>query len=254
MSAQQSRRNGPVRWRLHERIAWIELALDRSGGQVDFEAACALVEVAEEVEWTEGVTAVVLSSTGPHFCLGSSGEEEWPAPVAWVEAIANLSAPVIAAVHGAAVSEGCELALACDLRWVRPGSFFALGHLREGRMPRHGGTQRLARLVGRMRALELLWTGRRVTAREAVRLGLATRLFPAANWPTALRAAAREIASLAPLALRYAKEAVGKGADLPLSHGLRMEEDLYVLLQSTRDRREGIRAFLQQRRPRFRGA
>jgi len=246
-----ARRN--VRYTVRRGVAWLEVALRQRADRVDYDTACALVEAAEELEWCSEARVVVLQTDGRNFCLGSEREDRWPAPVDWVEAIARLSVPVIAAVHGGAVSEGCELALACDLRWVRQDAYFVLAHLVEGRFPHHGGTQRLSRVVGRMRALELLWTARRIAAREALRIGLATRDFTLAHWPAALKQAAREMARLAPLALRYGKEAVTKGADLPLAHGLRMEEDLYVLLQSTADREEGIRCFLEHRKPRFRG-
>lgn len=242
-----------VNWSLADGVAVVELGLGHNQGLVDYDTACALCEVAEEIEWNSAVRLVLLWSTGPHFCLGTVNEDAWPAPLPWVESVASLSAPVVGAVRGGAVSEGCELALACDLRWVHPDAFFQLRHLAEGRLPRHGGTQRLPRSVGRLRALELLWTARRVAAAEAVRIGLASRMLAARRWRNEARRLCGEMARLAPLALRYGKEAVGKGLDLTLEQGLRLEEDLYVLLQTTRDRAEGIRAFRQHRRPRFRG-
>lgn len=242
-----------VRWRLQGGVALVDLHLDRNGGRVDYRAACSLCEVAEEIEWSPEVRVALLFSSGKHFCLGTEDELSWPAPVPWVESVAALSVPVVAAVRGGAVSEGCELALACDLRWLHPGAFFQICHLLEGRLPRHGGSQRLPRAVGRLHALEMLWTGRRVDAREAVRLGLASRLLSSRRWLDDARRSCGELARLAPVALRYAKEAVGKGQDLSLMQGLRLEEDLYALLQTTRDRAEGIRAFRQHRRPHFRG-
>jgi len=122
-----------------------------------------------------------------------------------------------------------------------------------GHLPSHGGTQRLPRIVGRMRALDLLLTGRSIDAKEAELMGLASRLVPHRDFARAVDAVVDELRTKAPVALRYAKEAVLAGSDLTLDQGIRLEEDLYVLLQTTRDRREGVEAFLQKRKPVFQG-
>jgi enoyl-CoA hydratase len=157
-------------------------------------------------------------------------------------------------VNGDAIAEGCELALACDLRLAAAAARFALPQLTEGRLPSHGGTQRLPRLIGRTRALELLLSGRRVGAREAEAIGLVNRVLPTRSFAAALRRAVTALAAKGPLALRLAKEAVSRAPDLTFEQGVRLEQDLYVLLQTTADRAEGVRAFLARRTPRFRGA
>jgi len=121
------------------------------------------------------------------------------------------------------------------------------------RIPGGGGTQRLPRLVGRGKALEMILTGARIDAREALRIGLVERVVPAAEVLTAALGLARTIAEKAPVALRYAKEAVVKGLALPLEDGLRLENDLATLLRTTEDRVEGAKAFLEKRKPRFTG-
>lgn len=234
-------------------IAWLNLQRPEAGNRITVDLAQALGDAAAEIELDDSVTAVVLSATGPTFCLGVEAGGEWERRVDWVDAIAKLTRPVIAAIRGDAIAEGLELALACDLRVVSDRARFAMPQLAAGRLPAHGGTQRLPRTVGRMRALDLLLTGRSIDAAEAQAIGLVSRVAPASAFEKTLAAVVDELKAKGPIALRYAKEAVLKGGDLPLDHGIRLEEDLYVLLQTTEDRREGIDAFLKKRTPTFRG-
>jgi enoyl-CoA hydratase len=243
-SVQVSRTNG---------AAWIHLTRAGSGNRIDASLAHALCELTEDLEFDESIAVVVVAASGDAFCLGVEEGGVWEQRADWVQALATLSRPVVAVIQGDAVAEGCEMALACDLRVVSTRARFALPQLREGRLPRHGGTQRLPRLVGRMRALDMILTGRIVDASEAQAIGLVSRVAA----PDELEATAHEVVAglcrMGPIALRYAKEAILKGADMPLDQGIRLEEDLYVLLQTTADRREGVEAFLARRRPIFRG-
>jgi enoyl-CoA hydratase len=161
--------------------------------------------------------------------------------------------PIIAAIRGYALGGGLELALACDIRLAGDDAQLGLTEINLAIIPGGGGTQRLARLVGRGKALEMILTGTRIRAEEALRLGIVERVVPAAEVVSAGRALAREIASKAPVALRYAKEAVVKGLELPLADGLRLEQDLSTLLRTTDDRLEGARAFLEKRPPKWAG-
>ena len=218
--------------------------------RVDLRVAQDLCTAAERIAFDDSVRVAVLEGPRAGFCLGSEGERDgWPD---WVGAIAELSVPVIAIIAGPAMGEGAELALAADLRIAGPRAAFAFPHLAAGGLPRHGATQRLPRIIGRTRAMELLLSGRRVGAIEAQRIGLVTQVSRTPT--TAARAVAAELCEKGPIALRLAKEAVRASADLPLAAGVRLEQDLYVLLQTTRDRAEGVRAFLKKRRPKFRGA
>lgn len=221
-------------------------------GRIDASAAQELCEVAEDLRLDTEVAVVVLSPAGSDFCLGFDGVP-WGAALDCVGAVARLTQPVIAAVRGNAWAEGCELALACDLRLAAEDASFSLPQVSLGRLPVHGGTQRLPRLVGAMRALDILWSGRAVDAAEAERIGLVSRVVPKARLTSAVNALAAELAAKGPIALRLAKEAVRAGSDMTLDQGVRLEQDLYVLLQTTRDRAEGVRAFLAKRPPRFRG-
>jgi enoyl-CoA hydratase len=161
--------------------------------------------------------------------------------------------PIIAAIRGYALGGGLELALACDIRVAGDDAKLGLTEINLAIIPGGGGTQRLPRLLGRGKALELILTGARIDAAEALRLGLVERVVPAAEARPHAMALARELAGKAPVALRYAKEAVVKGLELPLADGLRLEGDLSTLLRTTEDRLEGARAFLEKRRPRWTG-
>ena len=242
-----------LRTRITDGVAWLTLDRPQHGNRITVDLAQELCAAAAEIELDERIVVVVLAASGPNFCLGVEDGGEWEKEVDWVEAIARLTRPVVAAIHGDAVAEGLELALACDLRVASERAHFALPQLHEGRLPGHGGTQRLPRNVGRTRALDLLLTGRRVSAAEAARIGLISRRVRTAGFSRELTAVTDTLRRNGPVALRYGKEAVLKGPDMTLAQGIRLEEDLYVLLQTTRDRQEGISAFLQKRKPTFNG-
>jgi len=145
------------------------------------------------------------------------------------------------------------LALACDIRIAGEDSQLGLTEVNLAIIPGGGGTQRLPRLVGRGKALEMILTGARVDAREALRIGLVERVVPTAEVHTSAQALAKMLAERAPVAMRYAKEAVVKGLGMSLEDGLRLENDLSTLLRTTEDRLEGAKAFLEKRKPRFTG-
>jgi len=168
-----------------------------------------------------------------------------------VAALADLRKPTVAVIAGAAYGIGLEVALACDLRIGADSATFALP-LAAG-LPFCGGTQRLPRVIGRARALDMLLTGRVVGAAEALAWGLVVRTARAAALAETAGVLVRDVLAGAPLALPLLKEALLAAQDLPLADGLRLEEDLYALLQTSADRAEGVRAFLARRAPRFRG-
>jgi enoyl-CoA hydratase len=158
--------------------------------------------------------------------------------------------PAVAVVQGRCFGPGCELVMGCDLVWALPDARFRLAALREAERPRWGGIQRLVRLIGTGRAMEWLLSGRAVGAPEAAAAGLVGRLVPGT---AEVEAALADLAVAAPWSLWAAKQAVVRGRDLTLLQALELEADLYALLETTEDRREGIRAFLEKRPPHFRG-
>jgi enoyl-CoA hydratase len=164
-----------------------------------------------------------------------------------------LGKPVVAAINGFALGGGCELALACHVRVAAEGALFGTPEVRLGLICGYGGTQRLPRLVGKGRALELLLTGDRVDAQEALRIGLVNRVVPRERLLAEAEALARRMIANGPLALRATLEAVNGGLDRPLGEAQEGEAALFGELVATEDAREGTRAFLEKRPPRFLG-
>ena len=170
-----------------------------------------------------------------------------------MDVIAALPMPVVAAVNGFALGGGCELALACDLIYASENAKFGLPEVSLGILPGFGGTQRLTRLVGRARAKELICTGDMIDAAKAKEIGLVLDVVPLARLVSHARAALERVAKKGPLAVRRAKEAIDRGADLELADGLRIEREVFSELFDSADRREGMKAFLEKRPPVFTG-
>jgi enoyl-CoA hydratase len=161
--------------------------------------------------------------------------------------------PVIAAVNGFALGGGCELAMACHLRLASDTAKFGQPEVKLGLIPGYGGTQRLPRLVGRGRALQLLMTGEMIEANEALRIGLVNAVIPGAELLDRTRAMLRQMLANAPIALTLCIEAVNAGYDLPLDEAMQMEAYQFGLAASTEDMREGTHAFLEKRPAQFTG-
>jgi enoyl-CoA hydratase len=217
-----------------------------------------------DVQADPAVRVVVITGAGRAFCAGAD-IKEWREPSSIVEdradrlrvnfwqAISGCEVPIIAAINGYALGGGCELAMCCDIRIASEQAQLGLTEVTLGIIPGGGGTQRLPRLVGQGKALELILTGRRMDAHEALRLGLVEQVVAHDQLMPAVEALAQTIASRAPLAVKYAKEAILRGRELPLSEGLKVEAELYTLLRTTEDRLEGARAFQEKRPPQFKG-
>lgn len=169
------------------------------------------------------------------------------------DVIEHLGKPVIAAINGFALGGGCELAMACTLRMAADTARLGQPEITLGLLPGFAGTQRLARLVGKGIALEMLLTGRQIAADEALRIGLVNRVVPAGALLTEARALARELADRAPIAAQYIIEAVNRGLEMPFDQAQSFEASLFGLVASTADMREGTRAFLEKRAPAFTG-
>jgi enoyl-CoA hydratase len=167
--------------------------------------------------------------------------------------IAQCPKPVVAAVNGYALGGGCELAIACHLRVASENARFGLPEVSLGLIPGHGGTQRLARIIGMGRALEMVLTGRQVSAEEALRWGLVNAVAPRGELLGVARKQLEPILAMAPLAVQYALEATLRSGDLALDDGLYLEATLFGMACGTEDMKEGTRAFLEKRKAEFKG-
>ncbi len=166
----------------------------------------------------------------------------------------DLAIPVIAAVNGFCLGGGCEIALACDFIYASDNARFGLPEINLGLIPGFGGTQRLPRLIGSNLAKELIFSGKMITAAEAVRIGLANKVFPGTTLKEEVVATAREIASRGKVALRAAKQALNHGANTDLNTGCHIEADAFALTLASPDAREGTAAFLEKRKAVFTGS
>ncbi|MEE9285886.1 MAG: enoyl-CoA hydratase-related protein [Dehalococcoidia bacterium] len=244
-------------------VARIVLTRPKAGNAVDAAMALDLRDACRAVVEDDGTTVAVITGAGRCFCAGGPepsglGAGTGLTPQAMAErrvadAIAAIPKPTIAAINGDALGQGLEIALACDLRVAVEGARLGLGHVPNGAIPWDGGTQRLPRAVPRGVALEMILTGKTIDAGEALRVGLVTQVIAPEAFEAKVNELAEKLAASAPIAGRYAKEAIHHGMDLPLDHALRLEADLAVLLHTSSDRAEGIRAFLEKRPPRFTG-
>jgi enoyl-CoA hydratase len=220
-----------------------------------------LQDACEALSGDAAVRSLVLTGSGNQFSAG------WDAALLTDAAalkqagvlgdpfgcLAALPKPVICALNGEALGGGLALALAADIRIAAEDARLGLPEADLGLLPMAGATQRLSRLAGRGKALEMILTAEPIDAAEALRIGLVSEVVPAAGLAARAQEIAERIAERGPLALQYAKEAVSRGIDMPLEQAMRFETDLTVILQTTEDRAEGVRAFLAKRKPQFKG-
>jgi enoyl-CoA hydratase/carnithine racemase len=167
--------------------------------------------------------------------------------------IENLGKPVVAAINGFALGGGCETAMACTIRLATESARFGQPEVKLGVPPGGGGTQRLPRLVGKGRALQLILSGEMISAQEAYRIGLVNEVVPAADLIPRAEAILKQISANAPLAVRVSLEAVNKGLETSQTEGLALEASFFGLCAGTEDKQEGTRAFLEKRAPQFQG-
>src|SRR5947208_1299639 len=167
--------------------------------------------------------------------------------------IENLGNPVIAAINGFALGGGCETAMACTIRVATEHAKFGQPEVTLGLIPGGGGTQRLPRLIGKGRALQIILSGEMISAQEAFRIGLVNEVVPAAELITRAEAILKRIFSNAPVAVKYSLEAVNKGMETSQAEGLSLEASLFGLCAGTEDKKEGTSAFLEKRKPQFQG-
>jgi enoyl-CoA hydratase/carnithine racemase len=218
-----------------------------------------------ELGHDDAVRAIVLTGAGEKsFVAGAdinelavqtptSGREHALAGQHVFDLVENLGKPVIAAINGFALGGGCELAMACTLRIAADTAKLGQPEIGLGLIPGYAGTQRLSRLVGKGRAMDIMLTGSPISATEAERIGLVNRVVPLADVVGEAKKLAHQLAKNAPIAMRYIITAINKGLEMPFAEGCVFEATLFGLVASTDDMREGTAAFLQKRKPEFKG-
>jgi enoyl-CoA hydratase/carnithine racemase len=244
------------------RIGIIRLNRPGQKNAINRQVTAELSEVKRRIGYGSPISVLVITGEGPEaFSIGTDTAEyaenesraDWITRLQAASVIGSIDRPVIAAINGDALGQGLELALACDMRIASSAAQLAMPQIQSREIPWDGGTQRLARLVGRGKALEMILCGEPLTAAQALEIGLVNQVVPPDEVFALTMKTAREMAAKGPIALRYAKEAILKGMDMTLAQGLAMEADLYFLLHTTADRTEGITAFREKRTPNFEG-
>ena len=244
----------------HGPVAHVTINRPERLNACDFETYTRLTEIWDEFRDDPTLRVAIFTGTGDRaFCAGSDIKSNYVEKIG-VEgartpysAMLELTKPIIAAINGHANGGGLEQALACDIRVAAEHSQFGLGEVRLGWLPGGGGTQRLPRLIPLGRALEMLYTGKRINTQEALKLGLVDYVVPMPELMGKCEEIAAEICKSAPLAIQKIKEVALRGLDLPLAGGLRLERDAYEWLTKTHDASEGARAFAEKRPPVWQG-
>ena len=250
-------RDGPV--------ALVTINRPRVLNALNSETLDELRRVVLDLKQDDGVRAIVVTGAGEKaFVAGADinelavlspagGREHALAGQHVFDLIQNLGKPVIAAINGFALGGGCELAMACTLRLAADTAKLGQPEINLGLIPGYAGTQRLARLVGAGRALEMILTGTPIAAAEAERIGLVNRVVPAAELMNEAKKLAAHLAAQAPIAVRYIIAAINKGVEMGFAESSVFEATLFGLVASTADMREGTRAFLEKRKAEFTG-
>lgn len=243
-------------------IAVVRICRPEARNALNMRVRTLLAEAFRDLSAEDGVRAVVLTGDANAFAAGADIKEMADAGaidmmlrnthLLW-RAIADCPKPVIAAVNGFALGGGCELALHADVIVAGEGAQFGQPEIRVGVMPGAGGTQRLTRAVGKYKAMMLLLTGRMMTAREADAMGLVSTVVPDAEVMDAALKLAETIAAMPPLAARQIKEVLLAGQDAPLDAALMLERKAFQLLFASQDQKEGMRAFVEKRKPTYQG-
>lgn len=261
-SQEESMENEQILIRVNGAVGTITLNRPQAMNALSPALMAELVEALEEFDRTPAIRCIVITGSDRAFAAGADIRTMAEAnPVELLlnqqaerwQRIRRISKPLVAAVAGYALGGGCELAMCCDLIVAAETARFGQPEVKVGIMPGAGGTQRLARLVGKHRAMEMVLMGRLLTAHEAERVGLVNKVVPAELVLEEAEKVAHAIATRSPLAVRLAKESILNAYETPLSAGLEHERKSFYLLFATEDQKEGMRAFIEKREPTFQG-
>jgi len=252
-----------VSYKKEDKIAVFTIDRPEALNAIDLETAADLEQAFKDFTEDDGLMVGIITGAGSKaFSIGADVQNLLPkikeakgqtaVPMYFLDTL-NSWKPMIAAVNGAALGGGLEIALACDLRIASENAIFGLPEVTLGLIPGWGGTQRLPRVVPSAKAAELLLTGKPISAQEAYRIGLINKVVPFSELMPAARAMAETICKRAPLAVKAVKQAMVQGINFPLDDGLKLERKLNNVLMDTEDFEEGCRAYIEKRPPVFRG-
>lgn len=246
----------------HERVAVVQINRPAALNALNAEVLAEMTATLKELDGDPTVGCFVITGTDRAFAAGADIKEMQDRGHmelfhdnflgGWDDFV-DLRTPKIAAVAGYALGGGCELAMMCDTIYAAEGARFGQPEIKLGLIPGMGGTQRLTRLVGKAKAMDMILTGRTITAEEAEQAGLVARVFPRDGFMDEVMAAAETIASFGKAAAMLARDAVNQALEGGLSSGLAFERHVYHSIFSTQDAQEGIAAFVEKREPRFTG-
>lgn len=256
---------------IKDHVAYLTLNRPQVMNAISLQMSREIIDACEQVRKDCGIRVCILTGAGEKaFCTGLDLKERarqadestffakrrarnQPGIHSHHQAVAAIDKPTIAAIRGYAVGGGLELALACDMRVAAEDAKLGMMEVRRGRLGGAGGTQRLPRLIGTAKAMELCLTGEPVDANEAWRLGLVNRVVPAEQLMAAAEEIAAKICLGAPLSVIAIKEAIIRGVELPIEQGLKLESELGLALSTTEDQKEGSHAFAEKRPPVWKG-
>ena len=245
-----------------EKIACITLNRPEAMNALDLQTVSELSQALIEFRDDDGLWAAIITGAGDKvFCagadlktlvplMGDAKDKPWILPPTILRGL-ELWKPVVAAINGLALGGGLELALACDLRIASERAMLGTPEVAIGVLPGWGGTQRLPRVIPRCKAAEILLLGRPIDAQEAYRIGLVNKVVPAAQLMQAAQEWASQLCEVGPLAARAIKEAMNRGVELTLEHGLKLEWQLEMGLFTSEDMQEGVKSFAEKRKPQF---
>jgi len=245
-------------------MSWITLNRPQNLNAQNDTLRAELIQVLEDSRNDDDIRIIVVTGAGEKAFSAGADISEFPkrtpadilrgkGAVRAVELLREIPKPVIAMVNGYALGGGCELAMACDIVIASENAQFGQTEVRVGVIPGAGGTQILPRLIGEKKAKELVFTGNRITAKEALELGLVNKVVPQDKLKEAVMELAYAIMQNSPVILKLAKIAVNKSLETPLSVGMGYERDLYAICFGTEDQKEGAKAFLEKRKPDYKG-
>ncbi|MBM7871629.1 enoyl-CoA hydratase [Clostridium pascui] len=251
-----------VKVNIEENVAIVTMNRPKALNALNNQTLEELDAIIESISVDKSILGVIITGEGKGFVAGADiaqmrpyKAEEGRNYAEYAQSVFNkievLGKPVIAAVNGYALGGGCELSMSCDLRIASEKAVFGQPEVNLGVIPCFGGTQRLPRLIGSGRAKELIYTGRMIKAEEALLMGLVNKVVPAEELLTEAKNMMKGIILKAPMAIKYAKIAINKGADLDLANALELEKDLAALTFASEDKDEGMAAFLEKRPAKF---